>query len=365
MKKLLTLTLLVAVCRSSSAQSSSAACTPELLENTKGRWVKYNEQVTVGTKAQQQQGLIRLDSIRQTFLSMYSEPAGVDIRWSRAFGIGYFGCKVKAVPTQGGDVQFESVNLLPVASFYLFVNFSPHFCQHTDKGIVFAPGNQNESSAGVSITANDLQALVGDQRDDKWTINGHPVKLLTPIATEKWHGYVVYKPQSASTDRVVLIHRGGALPYKPVSRRVYLNACVKYYTEMYDDLMKKFDEFPANTPSDKQIRDEQIGKLRAKRQQEVKKFTDEIEKTTREGLLDSVAMIRMKYHSEPISESDPEYACMVVTENPDYIRKNVPNYVPQFFTVAWHWSDYPPHRRFEKDFIDNYPVQKLKAMLDK
>lgn len=356
--------MMLAVYQFVSAQSSSPVCTPELVESTKGRWVKYNEQINVGTKAQQQEGFKRLDSIKQIFLNRYAEPAGVDIRWSRAFGIAYFGSKVKAVNTREGDVQFENINLLPIADFYLFVNFSPHFCQHTDKGIFLVHGNQNESSAGVSITANSLQAVVGDQaRDDKWTIDGLPVKLRAPITREKWHGYDVYQPKPGTSDRVVLINREGALPYKPVSRRVYLDYCVKYHSEMYDDMLKKLREFPANTPQNKQIRDEQMEKTRVIRELELKKFTDEIEKTTREGLLDSAAMVRVKYYSEPIFESDPEYACMVVTENPDYIRKSLPNYVPQFFTVVWHWSDYPPHRRYEKDFIDNFPLQKLEAMI--
>ena len=41
------------------------------------------------------------------------------------------------------------------------------------------------------------------------------------------------------------------------------------------------------------------------KQQELKKFTDELEKTTREGLLDSPAMIRVTFNSDFIFETDP------------------------------------------------------------
>ena len=31
---------------------------------------------------------------------------------------------------------------------------------------------------------------------------------------------------------------------------------------------------------------------------------------------------------------------MLVTENPEYMRKDLPKYVPQFFVVNWKWNDW-------------------------
>ena len=61
----------------------------------------------------------------------------------------------------------------------------------------------------------------------------------------------------------------------------------------------------------------------------------------------------------------------LVTENPAYIRKDLPKYVPQFIVLYWSWvSDFPllggaQGEYYSKIMEANFPIDKLQAMIDK
>jgi hypothetical protein len=58
---------------------------------------------------------------------------------------------------------------------------------------------------------------------------------------------------------------------------------------------------------------------------------------------------------------------MIVTDNPNYFRRDLPKYVPQVFILEWSWSD--GKLKCSKDFRNaveqNFPVEQLQAMIDK
>jgi hypothetical protein len=57
---------------------------------------------------------------------------------------------------------------------------------------------------------------------------------------------------------------------------------------------------------------------------------------------------------------------MLVTENPNYLRKDLPASVPQFFVMTWWWGDGVPWRsRFKNALEEKFPIEKLQAMIDK
>jgi predicted lysophospholipase L1 biosynthesis ABC-type transport system permease subunit len=56
---------------------------------------------------------------------------------------------------------------------------------------------------------------------------------------------------------------------------------------------------------------------------------------------------------------------ILVTENPDYIRKDLPKHVPQFFLVSLTWQDWEPLKKFAEIVEQNFPFEKLQAMIDK
>ena len=127
------------------------------------------------------------------------------------------------------------------------------------------------------------------------------------------------------------------------------------------------DYYLSGYKTDQQIRDENVASAKKLKEQEIKKFRAELEKTTSGGLLDSPAVVRVMYYSDPIFDNDPKTGSMVVTENPDYIRKDLPGHVPQFMVFTWKWSPefWPVHKGYEKKFLQDFPIEKIQAMIDK
>jgi hypothetical protein len=41
---------------------------------------------------------------------------------------------------------------------------------------------------------------------------------------------------------------------------------------------------------------------------------------------------------------------MVMIENREYIRKDLPKHVPQFFVVEWVWNEWAPRKKFMRSW---------------
>lgn len=237
--------------------------------------------------------------------------------------------------------------------------------------------------------------------DDTWTKNGLPVRTKNPVV-QNMGEYEIQHYDQGGTGRIVLLHRKEMLPYLPVSRKVYLEQCIAYHSNIWNEVIKDLEQMPVrsleeqekeknemlakfkkdfgNNPSqlksavdyylsgyqtDQQRRDEELEKIKKIKREELKKFTDEMEQTTKLGLLDSPAMILQLFYADQVFESDRLKARMVVTENPDYIRKDLPKHVPQVFVIRWRCNDWPGQKNV-CDIIDqHFPFEKLQAMIDK
>jgi hypothetical protein len=405
MKKLLLIFFLVINHASSWGQKDpkpKGNCTEALAMKTEGKWLKQKD-LNTAFAGQQQEAYQRLDQIHQMIMRMCPKPVGVDVRWKRSIGLSYFGTTRKYYSDRNNVLTFDYGKLLPIASFSYFANFSPHFCDNTGQGIVLMRGEQNESSAGIGITINTIgEIAVEGAADDTWTRNGYPVRMLNKLSGEQWKGYDLEYFEPGFRSLRILIHRKGELPYKPVSRRLYLDHCISYYNKLYDDMIRAIEKRPLRTKeeqeaekratlariakqsgkddkkmkaateyylagykTDEQLREEELVRTRKIKDAELKKFTDELEKTTIEGKLDSPAVIAVKYYSEPVFVTGSEKGHMLVIEDPDYIRKDLPAYIPQMIVFSWTWRDYPPHIEYERLFTQDFPIEMLQAMIDK
>ena len=47
-----------------------------------------------------------------------------------------------------------------------------------------------------------------------------------------------------------------------------------------------------------------------------------------------------------------------------YFNTDLPRYVPQFMVLYWRWTRDPVSLRFKEQFEKNFPLEKLKAMID-
>lgn len=391
-------------CISAFCQNHPIPCTKDYIVTVKGKWINRHENVGDITPSQKQEAYKRLDILHTILLKMYPEPTGVDVRLYRSAGICLYGSARKYRLTNDDRLTFDYMKFLPIKAYSYFANFSPHYCAHTSEGIIFQSGVTNENSDGIAITINDFAGLAGDPSiDDDWLINSLPVRMFNTTVNEKWKGYVVYGDVRLN-GRSILIHREGMLPYIPVTRKQYLERCITVTTKLHDNIielqkkmpvrsmgeqesekkvkLEKFEKDYGKDPkrlksavdyylsgykTDQQIRDEEVEKAVKIRATELKKFNDELEKTTKEGLLDSPAFIRVMYISDLIFDNDPLTGSMLVTDNPDYIRKDLPAHVPQFIVFTWKWNPefYAAHKPYEKLFLETFPIEKIQVMIDR
>lgn len=391
------------VSNSQNSIKTEVPCTDSLVQNTKGKWINRFENNTSATKMQKEEAFNRLDGMHDILMKMFPQPIGVDVRVSRSIGISYFGASRKYRINQYDQLTYDYMKIIPLSSFSYYANFSPHYCVHTDKGIVFERGERNENGDGTGIWINDFSRLANPPTGDDWTINGQPVAMMSSMITDKWKGYEMYGDIRLST-RSILIHRKGMFPYNPVTRKQYLDRCLEQTSKLYDKIIEGEKQMPVRSPdeqekeknaklakfekdfgkdpkrlksavdyylsgykTDQQIKDERIASSIKLKERELKRFNDELEKTKSEGLLDSPAVIRVMYISDLIFDNDPRTGSMLVTENPDYIRKDLPTYIPQFIIFSWRWSPdfYPAHKPIEKLFLQDFPIEKIQAMIDK
>jgi hypothetical protein len=398
MKKQLIIIFLLFLYLSSGSQTTIKTimpCTDAIAQNADGKWIKTTDLGSTSSKECND----RQNAIHELVLKIYPEPKGVDAAWHRSVGISYFGAKRKYYKPDDGNLTFDYLHVPHFLQFSYTAGFFRYQCEY-GKTNSMLPGYPGETGTWLNIIANNNIGY--SVADDDWTINGLPVITRKP-AKYKEDGYEFYYPEPGRNVRGALVYRkGGILPYITVTRKQYLEYCIIYHTKLWNENIKAFEQFPvrsteeqekekntnlirlqkqfANDPqklkanidyylagykTDQQIKEEKIRDAKKIRDDILKKFTDEIEKSKNEGVLNSPAMIKEMYYAEPIFETDPVYGILLITENPDYIRKDLPKYVPQLFEINLVWNTWAPQEKFAKIFQEKFPTDKLQAMIDK
>ena len=338
--------------------STDVPCTDAMAQNAKGRWVKTKDPSTTNSKEIN----ATLAEFHKLMLMVYPQPTGVDAAWHTAEGISYFGSKSKNSPYPDGSPRYMSIELPHFRMYYYKAGFFAYRCDpYNDKKM--NPGYPGLTGTWVTISANKSDPAIGNPPDDSWMVNGMPVRTLN-AGTRLLSDDGLKDAVKGRNYRIVLIHRKGILPYIPVTRKQYLERCILYTTQLFDDQIKRTENLPVGS-LEPQVRDEQIDNFKKLKALQLKKFTDELESTTQQGLLDSPAMIRVMYDADLIFDTDPLQASMVVIENRDYIRKDLPKHVPQLFVVEWTWSDDISLKKIDQLMEQDFPFQKLQAMIDK
>jgi len=351
----------------------SAPCTQEFLNNYKGKWL-IHEPISVADY--HDEVMRRLNTINDLVRQIYPQPTGGDAGWSAAFAKTSFADEVKFVPVKDRDPEETKTKINPVYRYNYTCGLSPWVCT----------GNPNEimnmypegSSGFIDINANDLQILNEIYAaGDEWRIDGRPIKRKL-FAAGQWKGYDMmssvggYYADPAS-DHFVLISRDGILPYIPVTRKQFLDRAIQYVARYYDELTKKLlqanEGLPAQFRSPQKDLDDQKDRNTKAKNEALKKLHDALEKTTKDSLFDAPAVVRIDpllMNEGPVFQTEAEGGCMLATENPNYFRKELPKYVPQFFVIHLMEGD-PLHSNmnFKRIIEENFPVEKLKAMIDK
>ncbi len=402
MKKQIILHLLILIHLSAWSQKTiptDGPCTNIMAEKAKGRWIKNPDNLF--TTAEQSEVFKKLDAIHQLVLKLYPDPTGVDAVWQRTNRNVFFASQLKMDSNRDGVPRRNEVNGIPVASYYYSAGFFHYFCGSKNEMYQGWPG---ETGTGINVYVNSFDAYAGAGVDDPMTIDGRPVRMRIPVR-KTWKGYELLYNDEISTFRSILIHRDGILPYIPVTRKQYLDHSIQHLNEIFDKTIKEMQEIPVRSlevqeaekkiklakfekdfgkdpkrlksavdyylsgyQTEQQQREERVKAMVKNKEDIVKHYRDELEKTIKEGLLDSPATVRV-FHSPdaqaPVFVKESEGGQMLITDNPAYLKKDLPKHVPQFMVFSWSWDSHPPQLKIGEMVEANFPIEKLQAMIDK
>jgi hypothetical protein len=354
---------------------TTTPCNDAMLMAIPGEWHQFNN-ISPGfmglTAAQIQEGVKRLDVIHKLMQGIYPEFNGAIVADVNKTFQAEFAKQVRFEKKNDGSFEEVTVTRKPFPFFYYSCAIYPYFC--TGPNEIHNLYGEAGGSGGIEININGgLSNFLGDCGGDydEATIDGRRIKIKKTPA-KIWKENELCFPSGAggpaSNEKFgswcVLIHRKGMLPYIPVTKKQYLERALKYFPKLFYLDPKMIDMIP-----DKQQRDEQINQNTKLKNDVMKFYRDELDKVTKDGTLDEPAIVHGGIFSPSydfsIFTTEEAGGNMLVTENPNYMRKDLPPYVPQFFFLSWSWQDYPSVIKFGKAINENFPIEKLQEMIDK
>ena len=188
-------------------------------------------------------------------------------------------------------------------------------------------------------------------------------------AAATWKGYDLYKTSALQTDGLVMLTRKGMLPYRPVTRKQYLDSMIATFRRQYDDTIAAANEILKN-PDASRVPEFVEGAKRsladaAKNRDDMSApFQEALKQQTADGTLSSPAIVEGE-GPDIIFNTEEKGGKAVVTVNPDYFRKDLPPYVPQFIVVQWQLQVGVASKYFKKMVEANLPIEKFQAMIDR
>jgi hypothetical protein len=359
---------------------TTTPCNDELLKNTPGQWIHWGDPLQAKISKQQQQEIFnRLETIHQFVYTIFPSPLGIDVEWRRSTGELEFAQQVITGHLPDGRISENFINGIPLVIYSYFAKFDPYSCGRNTYEMM--KGYPREDGAIVEVVANDLNGVLqGNQGGiEGMQINGRYIRTMKAIKG-KWKSYTQYQLDPGSDMTMVLLHREGMLPYVPVTRKQYLDLSIIYFNKFYDKMIADFERTDSlyaklytdmGKKPDWESRKEQKEKFRRQKNDVIKYYQDELAATIAAGLPDSPAIISGGMcnvgTTYPIFISEAEGGKMLVTENPAYFRKDLPKYIPQLFVLLFDkypWSFIPKKEPITL-MEENFPIEKLQAMIDK
>lgn len=378
MKKQITILLLilfnVQLLWSQGFVKITTPCSEEFLQNVPGRWISLADALYAKiSKPQQQEIFNRLDKIHQFVFNIYPSPLGIDAVHSRFTSDEQFAYQVKLDHLADGNTSENLLNGVPVVMY----SYTAFFCKYScgREKYEMMPGYPSETGEEVKIVANSLTFLPRSSGGPyEMNVDGREIRLM-PVVKGNWKGYTLYTPEPSSGVTFVLLHREGMLPYVPVTRKEYLKLSISYINNLYDKWISDVDKtaktfIDAGMSDAKTIKDKKE-QFEKQRKDALKHYQDELTATTAAGLLDARAIIPLDMcdldPTRPIFTTDDAGGRMLVTQNPAYFRRDLPKYVPQFFVLSFEEAWWSPKQKNAplKAVQENFPIEKLQAMIDK
>lgn len=393
------------------------SCIDEVLFKTPGKWfIDYGGMLDNGSeyipfnKAQVKETVTRMNAVRDMLMKIFPEPIGVDPAWHHSIGRGSFGEQVKYVK-RNDRWDRKAIIEKPVASYGFVCGFFRLDCNRNNPTEIWR-GYPGETNTWFSVGANGLGSVAVEVTGEAhMLIDGCPVFLRQPLK-QKFDGYELFYfkdnvfPDRSNVAWCVLVHCKGELPYTTITRKQYIDQCIPYLTKFYNDAIKEFENVPMRSleeqeaeknetiekmkkdlawdpprmkaaidvylegyKTEQQVRKEQLNNLKKDRDAVLKHYSNELEETTKNGLLETPAIIPLGIYNASVNMPifvEENAGSMAVIENIKYMRKDLPKYIPQLFTVGWSWDEFwKPQADVGKLTLEKFPFAQLQAMIDK
>jgi len=354
-------------------------CDTTAIMTVKGKWTTTADNIVSPDKTfpvgQYNQLKARLDKIAMLFKEAYPEPAGIEAVWYRSI-------RGSSLVDKGPvPYQFNSL-------------YKSWYCNQNLHKMMLG----DETGTWAYVFLNDLHWFLNDQYDQVWVKIDGVTAYLLPKTKELWKGLPVYEPSGNNKSKAVLLTHNNQLPYKPVSRLSYLRALKQKLENNKQDQMDVLNKLPFKTdaeeaaakqkglenallgapPSrieerkerylknyktDKQQKEE--NRQRASKYFDDKiKIIDDIWKNSSTDYLQQPAIIDDNSNFKDFSTLE-KGGRMIVMINPGYFNMQLPRYVPQFIVLYWQWDNSRAALNFKKQIEENFPIEKLNAMIDK
>jgi len=272
----------------------------------------------------------RIDSMLKFLKESIIRLNGVEPRWYRGMrGDSYL---------SDGPVPYTLTTL-----------FFDYYCNTNVNKILLA----DETNNWVYVFVNRLSWFMYDA--DTLDINDEgKVKTVyqLPPVIGKWKGNNLYelKGSMGRSARSVIIGRDGKLPWRTLTRKQYLTGLKNKYE-------KDVKKYKAGSGFENDCR----RKL---------KFIDEYLATAVEDSLQQPAIIDPKsgiwgFKGKFGCEGDGGFRLVLSGLGEKYFDKTLPRHAPQLIQLYWCYGYSSPEQLFKEQFEENFPLEKLKAMIDK
>ncbi len=355
-------------------------CNDEIRMAVKGKWTKVADDIVGPGKtfsaSQYEQLKIRLDKIAGLFKDAYPEPRGMEAKWYRSIG---------------GNTSINN-GLIPYQFNSLYKSW---YCNQNLHKLMLA----SETGTWAYVFVNDLHWFIEQVVDLK--INEATAWYL-PVKTGEWNGLTLYDAGSSTykQHRAVLITHNYKPLFTPVTRLQYLQAIKQKWED------EKKSEIALNDKMKIRSEEEQLAEKQKLMDGYVISFKPERKEKAKENFLKNYKTDQQR-KAEDLQNKEKRYADKIysigdvkngfskneleepaiidpfqtfkefTTEekggrrmvfiNTDYFNLQLPRYVPQLMVLYWRTesNNNTPSQFFKQTFEANFPVEKLKAMLDK
>ena len=302
----------------------------------KGSWKKIEDDLAFADKTFPRDQYKMVNARMDAMLDLFKEAAprlnGLEPRWYRS---------IRGNPyLANGAVPYT-----------LTASYLNYYCNTNYKKIMLG----DETGTWAYVFVNHLNWFCHEV--DSWDINGNGKKITLYRLPEKageWNGMTVYQPAThGAMSRAVVLGHDGKVPWIVLSQKQYLTG------------LKNLIE-----AKKKQALDHQDARGRESSEKffnEKLKPIDDYLATHTDETLHQPAILDPKGGIEGFEGqfgSEEKGGIKLIAVTARYFNKNLPRHAAQFMVLYWRWTEHPASLHFKEQFEENFPLEKLKAMID-